>query len=99
MKTTRKEKVKKEEKKRREEKKVQSGIEPGIFVVPSQSFTARPRGIHTLKGRNFITKNLRILLNVNSKIFFRRMTAVWTVKTQRKCISSHLHVENGSSTV
>ena len=33
---------------------------------------------------------------MNSKIFFRRMTAVWTVKTQRKCISSHLHVENGS---
>ena len=26
-------------------------------------------------------------------MFFRRMTAVWTVKTQRKCISSHLRVE------
>ena len=37
--------------------------------------------------------------NMNSKILFRRMTAVWTVKTQRKCISSHLHVKNGSPTV
>lgn len=32
---------------------------------------------------------------MSSKIFFRRMTAAWTVKTQRRCISSHLHVENG----
>ena len=39
------------------------------------------------------------LINVNSKIFFRRTTAVSTVKTQRKCISSHLHVKNGSPTV
>ena len=36
---------------------------------------------------------------MSSKIFFRRMTAVWTVNTQRKRISSHLHVENGSPTV
>ena len=36
---------------------------------------------------------------MSSKIFFRRMTAAWTVKTQRKCISSHLHVENGGPTV
>ena len=31
---------------------------------------------------------------MNSKVFFRRMTAVWIVKTQRKRISSHL--KNGS---
>ena len=31
---------------------------------------------------------------MNSKIFFRRMTAVSTVKPQRRCISSHLHVKN-----
>ena len=31
----------------------------------------------------------RALLNTNSKIPFRRMTAVLTVKTQRKLISSH----------
>ena len=33
---------------------------------------------------------------MNSKIVFRRMTAVWTVKTQSKRISSHL--KNGSPT-
>ena len=33
------------------------------------------------------------------KIFFRRMTLVWTVKTQRKSILSHLRVKNGSQTV
>ena len=33
---------------------------------------------------------------MNSKIFFRRMTAVFTVKTQRKRISSHL--KNGTPT-
>ena len=33
---------------------------------------------------------------MNSKIFFRRMTAVWTVKTQRKRMSSHL--KHGSRT-
>ena len=33
------------------------------------------------------------------KDIFRRMTAVSTVKTQRKCISSHLHVKNGTPTV
>ena len=31
---------------------------------------------------------------MNSKIFFRRMTAVWSVKTQRKRISSHLKNES-----
>ena len=35
----------------------------------------------------------RTLLNMNSKVFFRRMTTVWTVKTQRKRISSHLRTE------
>ena len=38
----------------------------------------------------------RAVLNMNSKVFFRRMTAVWTVKTQRKRISSPLN--NGSPT-
>ena len=33
---------------------------------------------------------------MNSKIFFRRLTAVWTVKTQRQRISWHL--KNGSPT-
>ena len=32
----------------------------------------------------------RAPLNMNSKVFFRRKTAVWTVKTLRKRISSHL---------
>ena len=38
----------------------------------------------------------RALLNMNPKVFFRRMTAVWTVKSQRKRIS--LHLKNGSPT-
>ena len=32
--------------------------------------------------------------NMNSKVFFGGMTAVWTVKTQRKRISSHLKNRN-----
>ena len=40
------------------------------------------------------TKIDRALFNMNSKIFFRRMTAVWSVKTQRKRISSHLKNES-----
>ena len=35
---------------------------------------------------------------MNSKTLFRRMTAVLAVKTQRRCISSHLHLKNGSPT-
>ena len=58
MKTKRKEKGNKrrKEKKRSEEKKVMSGIEPGTFDVPGQSFTTRPRGTHKLICRNFIIK-------------------------------------------
>ena len=93
MKTKGKEKEKKDEKKRSEDKKAISGIELWTSDTPSQSFTTRPRGPHTTLYRNFIIKTFE-----KSKIFFRRVTAVSTVKTQRRCISSHLHVSNGSPT-
>ena len=48
----------------------------------------------TLSSRTYLYKVDRALLNMNSRIFFRRMAAVLTVKTQRKCISSHL--KNGN---
>ena len=48
-----------------------------------------------LLRQNFGQRDL-YKLNMNSKIFFRRMTAVWTVKTQRKRMSSHL--KHGSPT-
>ena len=80
MKTKWKEKEKKEEKKRSEEKKVLPRFELGPFGAPGESFTTRPRGTHSEIRRNFIIiKSLRALLNVNSKIFFRRITAVSTV--------------------
>ena len=95
MKTKGKEKAKKDEKKRSEEKKVISG-------TPTHRVKALPLG--HVKQRRCVEilllkpSSLQALLNVNSKIFFRRMTAVSTVKTQRRCISSHLHVNNGSPT-
>ena len=79
MKTKRKEKEKKKgekkEKKRSKEKKVMPGIELGTFDSPG----------HVEDTKDYLSKfyykNLRALLNVNSNIFFRRMTAVSTVKT------------------
>ena len=58
--------------------------------------TTRPRGPHWRKcwillnpfPHNFRQRYLyivdRAVLNMNSKIFFRRITGVWTVKSQRK---------------
>ena len=84
-------------------------IELRTFNKPEHSVTTRPRGTHCERFENMILKpfplerrqrNLykvdRALLNMNSKIFFRRMTVVLTVKTQLKRISSHL--KNGNPT-
>ena len=96
----RKRKKRRKEKKRSEEKKVVFGIGLGTFDAPGQrSSTTWPRGTLGKHYRNFIIKTFEPLLNVNSKIPSRRMTVVSTVKTQRKCISSHFHVKNGSPTV
>ena len=78
-------------------------IKLGTFETQGNIVTTRPDInyiIKTLSPRTSATatciKLIRALLNMNSKIVFRRMTAVWTVKTQSKRISSHL--KNGSPT-
>ena len=56
MKTKRKEK--KEKKKRQEAKRKTYWPDPssGAHQAMGESLTSRPRGIHTLQGRNFIIK-------------------------------------------
>ena len=89
MKTKRKKK-----KERSEEKKLCAESKSGPSTYRAEGFTTRPRGTH----KQFEAP-CSSLINVNSKIFFRRTTAVSTVKPQRRCITSHLHVNNGSPTV
>ena len=102
MKTKRKEKEKKkEEKKRKEAKRIK------FFPDSNSNSSARlakalPLGHVECTGRSveiLLLKPSSLMKHEFKKIFFRRMTAVWTVKTQRKSISSHLRVKNGSPTV
>ena len=74
MKTKRKEKGKKrKEKKRSEEKNVLPKFELRPFGEPGESSTTRPCGTHMHSfSWNFYYQNLRALLDMNSKIFFRR---------------------------
>ena len=53
---------------------------------------------HTLRIVEILLLKPSTLIKREFKDIFRRMTAVSTVKTQRRCISSHLHVKNGSPT-
>ena len=108
MKTRQKEK---EKEKRSEEKKVLLRIKLGTFVRHAGPHRYNWATWNSEKNlRKYIIETVfpstsacatvytvdRALLNMNSKVFFRRMTAVCTVKTQRKRISSHL--KNGSPT-
>ena len=100
MKTKRKEKEK--TKKRKQKKRTGKGS----VWNRTQDLRRTRRKLYHKATRNtqktwskFYYYHLRALIKVSSKIFFRRMTAVWPLKTQRKCISSNLHVENGSPTV
>ena len=100
MKTKRKEKEKnkrRKEKKRREKNSAQNRTQDLKRTGPKLYHYATWNTQKALL--KFYYQNLPALLNVNSKIFFRRVTAVSTVKTQRKCISSHLHVKNGRPTI
>ena len=75
MKTKRKEKGKKKEKKRKEVKRKMycTKFELGPFGEPGESSTTRPCGTHMHSlSWNFYYQNHRALLDMNSKIFFRR---------------------------
>ena len=75
MKPKRKEKGKKKrkEKKRSEEKNVLPKFELGPFGEPGESSTTRRCGTHMHSlSWNIYYQNLRALLDMNSKIFFRR---------------------------
>ena len=105
-KTQRKEKT---EKKRREIGS--AGDQTGELRRAGSYRYHKAKGTHWENCRKYIIKTLsprtsasatciykvdRALLNMNSKILFRRMIAVWTVKTRCKRIS--LHLKNGSPT-
>ena len=92
-----KRKKRRKEKKRSEEKNVLPRFELGPFGAPGESFTTRPRATSFVEI--LLLKPSSLMKHEFKKIFFRRMTSVWTVKTQRKSILSHLRVKNGSQTV
>ena len=102
IKTKPKKKKKKKKRRRRKEKKRKEAkrkkFGPESISRPStHRVKALPLG-HVEHTGNSVEI---LLLKPSSllKIFFRRITAVSTVKPQRRSISSHLHVKNGSPTV
>ena len=91
-------KWKENQKKRKREKEKQVLPELETFYATGRIVTTWTR---ETRWRNFENIFLRTsasvtCINMNSKILFRRVTAVLTVKTQRKRISSHL--KNGCPT-
>ena len=100
-----KKKTKQKEKKMRKEKQGLPIIELRTFNAQGHSVITSPT--HYESSENILLKPFplvlrqrdlcqvdRALLNMNSKTFFRTMTVVLTVNTQRKRISSNL--KNGS---
>ena len=99
MKTKRKKK-KKKKKKRKEAKRKRFSPE-SISGPSTHRGKALPLGHveYTRKVVEILLLKPWSLIKGEFKDIFRRMTAVSTVKPQRRCISSHLHVKNGSPTV
>ena len=98
MKTKRK---KKKKKKKRKEAKRKRFCPDSISSPSKHRAKALPLGHveHTGKLVEILLLTPLSLIKREFKDIFSRMTAVSTVKPQRRCISSHLHVKNGSPTV
>ena len=99
MKTKRKEKEKKK-KKRKEAKRTR--YRPDTISGPSAHRTkALPPGHveQTFRLMEFFLLKTSSLIKHKVKDIFQKNDCSLDSETQRKCISSHLHVENGSQTV